>query len=959
MTARINTPPNVPTRFAAVATSIVAIAVVIADAEIALGQNIDNEEAITPIVVTGSRIVRRDFSSPSPIATLSRDALEGAGQPTLEETLNRMPQITPDFERTANNPGDGRARVNLRGLGSNRTLVMLNGRRLAPSGVDTSVDVNNLPQSLVDRVEIITGGATTVYGSDAVSGVVNFITRDDFDGFSMDVTAYTTEAGDANIHDFNLSFGHNFAGGNGNITLYGGFYDRSELFASARAFTVVPIEDVGGMLREGGSLSTPSSVVTFPPVNFGNGPARTTFDADGLPIEFMDPADRYNFAPRNYLQSPLLRTSAGLLFHHSIGDRSEIYTELGYTRNRSKQNLAPIPVNNLLFTNLNNPVLAPATQQFFTDNFAPPFFPPGTAGFFLARRLEELGPRIFDRKRDYSRIVTGFRGELRSGWDFDVWLTYTENDEDTLLRNGASAASFQQGLFVDPVSGQCFDPSGGCVPLNVWGAGNLSAAGAEFIRLPDLLNTTSRQQKLISGFIRGTPFDTWAGAVDLALGAEWRSDDGSFLADSALFSGDALGYRGAAGVNGRESVYEIYGEAVIPLVANRPFAEHVSLELGARYSEYDKAGSAETYKIGGEWQLVPALELRAMVQRSVRAPNIAEAFQEQFLETGAFVGAVSTEDPCSASSDPVGNGNVDACIATGLPASEIGLFEASVGVPTDFIRGGNPNLVPEKADTFTVGAVLTLGESQNWQLSVDYFDLEIENTIGDLVATVACFDPANVQNLFCGTFTRDPVSYNVMELRETKVNRGGQHATGIDTQIAFSSVLPDSAAITGGDAVINANIIWTHTRRNDITEIPAGTALRCAGRFGFPCNAAADGNTYPGDRIAANVSYHSGDLGVFLNWRWIGGTDNGGFLVSDFFGTTAPDLVIADIGSRHYVDLGVGYQFSDHIGARLNVSNLLDKDPPLMADAVVSNNTDTGIYDIFGRSYALTLSLRF
>ncbi|MGI9204974.1 MAG: TonB-dependent receptor, partial [Woeseiaceae bacterium] len=770
-------------------------------------------------------------------------------------------------------------------------------------------------------------------------------------------TAYATENGDANIYGVDVSFGHNF--NKGNIVFYGGYYDRQSLFASERQITAVPIQDGNGTLSPDGSLATPASVIAFPPIDFGNGPARTTFDENGLPIEFIDPDDRYNFAPLNYLQAPLARSSAGMLLAYEISETSEIYAELSYTRNESKQNLAPVPVSSLLFTNLDNPLLDPVTQQFFRDNFAPPFLPPGTAGLFLARRMEELGSRIFDRTRDYSRLVTGLRGELNATWDYDVWLTYTRNDEDVLLRNGASAARLQQGLFVDAASGQCTDPSDGCVPLNVWGAGNLSADGADFLRLQLLKNTTSRDQKLVSGYLRGAPVDTWAGPVELALGAEWRSDDGTFFADEALSSGDALGYRGSAGVDGSEHVYEVFAEAVVPLAADIGYAKFLGLELGARYSDYDNAGSVETYKAGGEWQPVEALRFRAMYQRSVRAPNLAEAFQERFAETAAYVGDDPAEDPCSASADPVGNDNVDACIATGLPANQIGFFEAAVGVPTDFIRGGNPDLSPEKADTFTIGVVADIGGSKGWQLSVDYFDLEIEGTIGDLVATVACFDPANTQNIFCDSFTRDPANYNVVEVIETKVNRGVQQTTGVDTQVAFSTQLPDAAATMGGDAQLSGNVVWTHTMQNSISELPFGTKLRCAGRFGFPCNAAADGLTYPEDRVSARFSYTSGPLGVQLNFRWIAGTDNAALLVPAFLGTPEEDLVIEDIGSTTYLDLGMSYEFSNRFRARLNVSNLLDRNPPLMADAVVSNNTDTRMFDVFGRSYSLTLSLRY
>ena len=585
--------------------------------------------------------------------------------------------------------------------------------------------------------------------------------------------------------------------------------------------------------------------------------------------------------------------------------------------------------------------------------------PPGTAGLFLSRRLEELGPRISERTRDYSRAVAGLRGELRDSWAYDVWLTYTKTDEDRRLRNGASSAAFQQGLFVDPVTGQCTDVSDDCAPLNIWGEGNLSATGTDFLRLPVLLNTTTREQSLIGGYLRGAPFKTRAGAIDTVIGVEWRSDDGTFRADEALSSGDALGFRGSAGIDGRESVYEVYAEAVVPILADSTFAEYLGLEIGARYSDYDNAGVVNTYKIGGEWQPVEGFRFRTMFQHSVRAPSIAEAFQEQFVETFAFVGNDPAEDPCSASADPVGKGNVEECIATGLPAEQIGLFEAAVGIPTGFVRGGNPDLTPEEADTFTFGAVARFGESNNLQLSVDYFDLEITDTIDDLEATIACFDPANDQNLFCNNFTRDPNTFNVIELVETKFNLGAHRTSGIDTQLSFDATLPESLAIAG-NAQITANVTWTHMQRNDIRALAFGTRLRCAGQFGFPCNAATDGLTFPEDRVSANVSYVAGDLGIYVNWRWISGTDNAAFLVPQFLGTPKPDLVITDIGSRSYLDLGTGYQVTDGIYARLNVSNVLDRDPPLMgSNAAAGNNTDTRLYDVFGRSYSLAVSFAY
>ncbi|MEK6192635.1 MAG: TonB-dependent receptor plug domain-containing protein, partial [Deltaproteobacteria bacterium] len=286
------------------------------------------------VIVTGTRIKRRDYTSPSPLTTISRQDIEFSGLPTLEAYLNTMPQVQPGFDRTANNPGDGTAQIDLRGMGPGRTLVLMNSRRLAPSGVGSAVDVNNLPTALVDRVEIITGGASTVYGSDAIAGVVNFITRDDFEGLNIEGSYYTTEQGDATIWDINLVYGHQLADGRGNITFYAGLYEREALFAADREFTSIPwgTDWATGELFPYGSGFMPAGGVFGPQADLGNGPVQVTFNPDGTPRAFIDPDDRWNYAPVNYLQLPLTRKTAGLLGHFGISDNFEAYFEASYTR---------------------------------------------------------------------------------------------------------------------------------------------------------------------------------------------------------------------------------------------------------------------------------------------------------------------------------------------------------------------------------------------------------------------------------------------------------------------------------------------------------------------------------------------------------------------------------------------------------------------------------------------------
>ena len=541
----------------------IALLIGLAGAIPALAQDADIEsrayeqtEVIEEIVVTGSRLRRRDFSAPSPVATIEREAIQYTGQGTLETALNQMPQVVPDYDRTANNPGDGTARINLRGLGAERTLVMFNGRRLAPSGIGSAVDVNMLPQALIERVEVITGGAAAVYGSDAVSGVVNFIARDDFDGLTVDLGAYATEQGDSNAYDINAAYGHAFADGRGNVTLFGGYYDREETLADEREITSVPWFDTWtGELVEGGSSRVPEGYISFPRVDYGNGAASTIFDNDGNPREYDASQDAYNWAPWNYLQIPLRRYNAGLLLNYDLSERAELYVEAAYTSGEVQKVLAPVPGEGWLEFNTDNPVMTPATQQLFADYMIPVGENRVLAN--VRKRFEELGPRITDLDSDYTRLVVGVKGDLWTEWEFDAWAIYTKGEETAVFQNHASLSRWQQGMLVDPSTGECFDTSGGCVPIDMFGLKKMSPEAIAFLRVPPIATVTEREQLLASGFVRGRLFSTWAGEAEAAFGVEWRQDEGDFAADPYFYSGDSMAFfSGFAPVRGKESVYE-------------------------------------------------------------------------------------------------------------------------------------------------------------------------------------------------------------------------------------------------------------------------------------------------------------------------------------------------------------------------------------------------------------------
>lgn len=911
------------------------------------------ERQVEEVIVTGSRIKRRDFNSPSPITSINREAIAASSEATLEGLLNELPQVAPHFGRASNNPGNGKSHVDLRGAGPGRTLVMLNARRFAPSGTGNAVDLNNIPQALIERVEVITGGASTVYGSDALAGVVNFITRDDFEGLSIEGYYGVTEEGDAQMSDISIAWGTNFADGRGNVTLFGGYYDREELFAGDREFTRYAIgEDYEtGELFQGGSFSTPAGVIFAPNHDFGAGPDFPTFNDDGTPRPFVDPDDRYNYADINYLQTPLERKTAGIFGSFELDNGMELYLESTFTDNDAAQELAPVPAGDFFFFSIDNPLFAPEAVAMLQQSYE---VAPGVAAAFVSKRLKEVGPRHIDPENEYWRTAIGVRGPIGNAWEFDVWATHTTFEENEYLRNDASASRLAQAMVLDPATGGCLDPSGGCVPISLFGDGSITAAAADFIRVPAAINVTERTQKLAAAVVTGTLFDWYAGPFDVAFGLEWRSDDVSFEADPVLFSGDTLGYRGNAPVDGEESVTELYFEGILPLYEDVGGAGRMELEFGGRYSEYDLAGGVWTYKVGGNWQINNALRARAMHQHSVRAPNNLELFQEQYTESWVAVWD-PIDDPCSASQDPIGNGIVDKCVAQGLPESQVGIFEATVGFPVDYIYGGNPDLDPEEADTLTVGLIITPERLPNWNFTIDYFEMDIEDGIGEIDSYNICFDTKNRAGQFCDRIQRAPTG-DMVRFEELFNNRGLSQTRGIDLQVNYAG---DAPSWMGGDRgnQLGFDLIWTRTNSYKEQENPAASKIDGVGYFGLPFGNI--GGTVPKNRIAADISYSTEKLGIILGTKWIGGTDNWEKISYEYFGGPPSVVAIPSVDAQFYADLHFRYNFSNNISMGLGISNLFDSDPPMMAGGPgTGNNTDTGLYDVFGRSYRVTFAYR-
>jgi outer membrane receptor protein involved in Fe transport len=414
-----------------------------------------------------------------------------------------------------------------------------------------------------------------------------------------------------------------------------------------------------------------------------------------------------------------------------------------------------------------------------------------------------------------------------------------------------------------------------------------------------------------------------------------------------------LGFRGAAPVDGTESVFELYSEALVPIIDSQVTSHYLGAELGVRYSSYDHADSVWTWKAGLDWRPKDWLGFRAMFQHAVRAPNNGELFTEQFTEISNGFPDPSF-DPCSASNDPDSSGNAEKCILQGLPSEQIGVFEAQAFYPQDVIRGGNPALEPESSDTTTVGVVLSPEIVDGLTVAVDFFEAEVTGTIGGISPGEICFDPQNTGHAFCENIRRDATG-NVAEVVALVSNRGLRLARGIDTQIQYQLELPTSLALFDGAADLGLGISWTHMLDYEDQENVATRILECTGLFGDPCGDTQN-SSFPENRVTGNFNYTSGPLTMHLTWRWIDGMLNAAPLSSDYMQHPDPKLAVPDVPSYSYFDLGLGYLFQESLQVRFGINNLFDKDPPQMASAVFDNNTDSGFYDVFGRTFYISMA---
>ena len=908
-----------------------------------LPAGVDTPSGGADIIVTGSRIARNGFDASTPVSVIGADDIKLSGNVNVERTLAQIPQSVGSQlgGATSNTVPGGYADVNLRGFGSQRNLVLVNGRRFAIFGPEQVVDLNTIPSTLVQRTEVVTGGSSAVYGSDAITGVVNFIIRSDFEGVEGRAQLNMDRPTGTPTYNFDLTLGGNFADNRGNLVVSGNYLKRGAItrgdrgsFAfdsltdgcivpgsggSDRAGT--PFRQTGtngcvaaggelGFLR-GGSGDIPNGRFSgIPAAGGGNaalnaayaaaglgalGSRGFTFDAGGtIPRPALTPQDDFNLAPDNYLIQPQERWMINSFGHYDFSDRITGYTELHYSNNVVDARLAPTNVGVPTLFNIDNPYLTPALREVFRQldlaETGTTTVTSGTAtrtttrGDGLAvvtagRRYVEVGARLASERRNVFRGAWGLRGSL--GSVSENFLSDLKYDAYYTYARSENTLLLQNALSRSRLQAALLS-SGGAAPIcNIFGA-NVSDACAAAIRI-SATNSTLATQQVAQGTLTGTLFKLPAGPVGFSYGYEWRKTSARFTPDSFLASGDVAGFNPGLPTSGSTTVKEVFGEVRVPLIHDTPFIDSLVANGAFRYSKYNLAGVGGqwTYLGGADWRVNRDIAFRGQYQRAIRAPSVGELFGG----TNRVVGAAT--DPCSSrAATAQQTAAVRAvCIATGVPAAQV--FGASVQpnniFPADF--GGNPNLSAEKSDTYTAGVVITPGAVPRLYLSVDYFNIGLKGAIsalgGGLQNTLnLCYNVIqDAGSEFCQAIRRNPSTGEINDPFVAQIRNAntGELKTS-GIDVAARYSFTLGFGLPGFGDSSRIDLGTNYSWLAQFDSIPVAALPAIENRCAGSFGTAC-GQPLPRWRGVSRITWTTGDLGLSLRHRYIGPVTNDRFVI--------------------------------------------------------------------------------
>lgn len=945
-----------------------------------------NPEKVEKIEVTGSRIPTLNLESTSPVTVIDAQAIKVDGVRSVENLLNNLPQVFADQGGSVSNGSSGTATVNLRGLGPTRTLVLVNGRRLpggSPrSGVNSvAPDLNQVPAPLIKRVEVLTGGAGAVYGSDAVAGVVNFIMNNKFEGVQVEFNQsfYNHQqqnpngvqdvlrargatnpsqfqvpgdkSADGKIYDANILIGSNFANGKGNATVFFNYKKEDALLQSERDFSACTLGSTNTAFTcSGSSTTSPARILAL-----SNGADRVVTNAAGNTRAFRAATDQYNFGPTNYYQRPSERYGFNASANYDLSEKVNLYSEFSFHDDRTVAQIAPSGIffgNRTFNIAFENPLLSADLRRDLGLNQ-----PGDTAAVFIGRRNIEGGGRQDDIRHTSFRTVLGLKGELGSVWNYDVSMQTAKVIYQNTYKNEFSNA--RSLLALDVITGPNGAPacrtavSGtnpNCVPYNVWAIGGVTPAALNYIQIPGIQRGETAQTIAsanlsadLGGY--GVKLPTAKSGTGISFGVEQRTEKLDLSADTSFQTGDLAGQGGPTlDTIGKYTVKDGYLEARLPLVEGLPFAHLLSANGSYRRSDYSIDRKTDSYGFGIEWAPIKEIKARASYQQAARAPNVQELFAQQAL--GLYN---NSADPCAGATPTA---TLAQCQRTGVTAAQYGRILDSPAGQYNSLNGGNPNLKPETSKSYTVGVVLE--PMRNMSATIDYFNIKLDDAISTLPSPIV-LQQCLSSGAFCNLITRDEIgtlwASPQARIVATNINVAKVTTSGVDIGFNYSQKLASYGAI----AVAFNGTLLTKIENEPIP----GTSYDCKGLHGTVC-----GTPSPKWRHKLRGTWTTPwNVDFSLTWRHIDKIDFEG--TSSNASLTAPTNDIdRAFGKRDYFDLAASWNVTKSFTLRGGINNIADKDPPItnsnnLAAVFGNGNTYPQVYDALGRRVFINATYKF
>lgn len=917
------------------------------------GETADPAEESGAIVVTGSRVARTGFDNPTPTTVVSSEQIANSGLNDIGDILLQSPQISvglgasnDTFQRDI-----GATFINLRGLGTNRTLVLVDGKRRVSGSRDGSqVDVSAIPAAMIESVEIITGGASAVYGADAVSGVVNIILKDDMEGLELAGRYGISSRGDAATYMLSAAGGGSFAGGRGSAR-FGVTYNKSETLRYVdrdyvyedRATWVANPDNTGpddGIADRIPASPFYSSTIAYDPGFVIDG-QRYYYDDSTLIPQYAtdcygsvctDGDYGYTGRERN-LRNPRETLAAIAGIEYDVTDDITAFADFEFS---------------FADTNTNGQSFFDSSLVLSRDN---PFIPDEVAALMDANGMSTLtigyeGEEIFGNKgytnSRYTYTVSGgFRGGLTDRLDWEAFAQYGRRDQDYKIANTRIESRFFEAVdaVVDPTTGDVVCRSetaqaAGCVPINLFD-GALTQEEKDYFQYTFQREVTN-EQVLAGAQITGSLFDLPAGPLGIAVGAEYRKDKLSTLDDGLGARG--LLYRtdnGGPAVNASTEVAEAFAELVAPVLRDSAVGS-LDVEGAVRFSHYDTIGNTLAWKLGADWAPIEDIRFRVTRSRSVRAPNIVELFAPV---TGGTLNI--TADPCDAASIDLAPNREANCRALGIPEGWTDPA-AALALPTQL--GGNPDLTEETSNSWTAGVVVS--PLSGLRLSADWWSIKIDDAIQTIDGNSIvdnCVDSETLDNPFCELVTRggfvgidDPYVISQIDLRQ--VNVGALTARGIDFAASYSTYLDTISSDLGGRLTLRASVTYLDKLEELVDVDDPDSLLISDGEYGDP--------TWRGN---GSIGYKDDGLSVFWNVRYVGSSKIDVQQTDEYYGGI-------EVDERFYHDVSVNYEFDSGLAIQAGVNNLFDEAPPV-TPSTYTGAFDGSLFDNIGRFFFVGFSV--